>query len=135
MQWLVCILAMVINLFGPGAVGAAQQGDEFRPRHGPGEAHPPLRLEPGRGRAKKNGAPNGESRDERPRRRRRHPIRLTRRVRFGDVPHRPNHRSERRVDGGGVVEREANFEVLRAAGPVFWLQATTDTIRQAQFPP
>ncbi|MBM4093957.1 MAG: shikimate kinase [Planctomycetes bacterium] len=30
--------------------------------------------------------------------------------------------------GGGVVEREANFEALRAAGPVIWLQASVDTI-------
>lgn len=30
--------------------------------------------------------------------------------------------------GGGVVEREANFAVLRAAGPVIWLRASTDTI-------
>jgi shikimate kinase len=30
--------------------------------------------------------------------------------------------------GGGVVEREANFEVLRNAGPVIWLAATTETI-------
>jgi shikimate kinase len=30
--------------------------------------------------------------------------------------------------GGGVVEREANFPVLRAAGPVIWLKATTHTI-------
>jgi shikimate kinase len=30
--------------------------------------------------------------------------------------------------GGGVVEREPNFEVLRAAGPVFWLQASPATI-------
>ena len=30
--------------------------------------------------------------------------------------------------GGGVVEREANYEPLRAAGPVFWLQASTPTI-------
>lgn len=30
--------------------------------------------------------------------------------------------------GGGVVEREANFEVLRTAGTVVWLQADTDTI-------
>jgi len=32
--------------------------------------------------------------------------------------------------GGGVIEREANFEVLRAAGPVFWLKASTETIVQ-----
>ncbi len=30
--------------------------------------------------------------------------------------------------GGGVIEREANFGVLRAAGPVVWLKASTDTI-------
>jgi shikimate kinase len=30
--------------------------------------------------------------------------------------------------GGGVIEREANFAVLRAAGPVFWLTASTATI-------
>jgi len=30
--------------------------------------------------------------------------------------------------GGGVVEREANFEVLRRAGTVFWLRATPQTI-------
>jgi shikimate kinase len=30
--------------------------------------------------------------------------------------------------GGGVIEREANFSVLRAAGPVFWLTASTETI-------
>jgi shikimate kinase len=30
--------------------------------------------------------------------------------------------------GGGVIEREANFAVLRAAGPVFWLNASTETI-------
>ncbi|MCL4207946.1 MAG: shikimate kinase [Pirellulaceae bacterium] len=30
--------------------------------------------------------------------------------------------------GGGVIEREANFAVLRAAGPVFWLKASTGTI-------
>jgi shikimate kinase len=30
--------------------------------------------------------------------------------------------------GGGVIEREANFEVLRSAGPVIWLQASTRTI-------
>jgi shikimate kinase len=30
--------------------------------------------------------------------------------------------------GGGVIEREANFPVLRAAGTVFWLKASTDTI-------
>lgn len=32
--------------------------------------------------------------------------------------------------GGGVVEREANFAVLRAAGPVIWLSATPATIVQ-----
>jgi shikimate kinase len=32
--------------------------------------------------------------------------------------------------GGGVVEREANFEVLRRAGTVIWLKASTDTIVQ-----
>jgi len=30
--------------------------------------------------------------------------------------------------GGGVIEREANYPVLRAAGPVVWLKASTDTI-------
>jgi shikimate kinase len=30
--------------------------------------------------------------------------------------------------GGGVIERDANFEVLRAAGPVVWLKASTETI-------
>jgi shikimate kinase len=30
--------------------------------------------------------------------------------------------------GGGVVEREANFAPLRAAGPVVWLRASTATI-------
>ncbi|MFV1965591.1 MAG: shikimate kinase [Pirellulaceae bacterium] len=30
--------------------------------------------------------------------------------------------------GGGVVEREANFELLRSAGSVFWLQASTAAI-------
>jgi shikimate kinase len=30
--------------------------------------------------------------------------------------------------GGGVIEREANFERLRAAGPVVWLKARTETI-------
>jgi len=30
--------------------------------------------------------------------------------------------------GGGVIEREANFAALRAAGPVVWLKASTDTI-------
>jgi len=30
--------------------------------------------------------------------------------------------------GGGVVEREPNFAVLRAAGPVFWLRADPETI-------
>jgi shikimate kinase len=32
--------------------------------------------------------------------------------------------------GGGVVEREANYDVLRAAGPVIWLKATPETIVQ-----
>ncbi len=32
--------------------------------------------------------------------------------------------------GGGVIEREANFSVLQAAGPVVWLQASTETIVQ-----
>lgn len=32
--------------------------------------------------------------------------------------------------GGGVVERSANFEVLRAAGPVFWLKASPPVIVQ-----
>ena len=32
--------------------------------------------------------------------------------------------------GGGVVERENNFEVLRSAGKVFWLTATPSTIVQ-----
>jgi shikimate kinase len=32
--------------------------------------------------------------------------------------------------GGGVIEREANFEVLRSAGPVIWLKASTETIVQ-----
>lgn len=32
--------------------------------------------------------------------------------------------------GGGVVEREANFDVLRAAGPVVWLKASVQTIAQ-----
>lgn len=30
--------------------------------------------------------------------------------------------------GGGVIEREVNFDVLRAAGPVVWLTATPATI-------
>lgn len=30
--------------------------------------------------------------------------------------------------GGGVIEREANFPVLRGAGPVFWLTAANETI-------
>jgi shikimate kinase len=30
--------------------------------------------------------------------------------------------------GGGVIEREANFAPLRAAGPVVWLRASTATI-------
>jgi shikimate kinase len=30
--------------------------------------------------------------------------------------------------GGGVIERQANFAPLRAAGPVFWLRASTATI-------
>ncbi len=30
--------------------------------------------------------------------------------------------------GGGVIEREANIERLRAAGPVIWLTASTRTI-------
>jgi len=30
--------------------------------------------------------------------------------------------------GGGVIEREANFAVLRGAGTVVWLRAGTDTI-------
>ncbi len=30
--------------------------------------------------------------------------------------------------GGGVVEREANFAPLRAAGPVIWLKASTATV-------
>ncbi len=30
--------------------------------------------------------------------------------------------------GGGVVEREVNFDVLRSAGTVIWLKASTDTI-------
>jgi shikimate kinase len=30
--------------------------------------------------------------------------------------------------GGGVIEREANFDVLRAAGPVVWLKASVETI-------
>jgi shikimate kinase len=30
--------------------------------------------------------------------------------------------------GGGVIEREANFDRLRKAGPVVWLQATPATI-------
>lgn len=32
--------------------------------------------------------------------------------------------------GGGVIEREANFPVLRSAGTVLWLRASTDTIVQ-----
>ncbi len=32
--------------------------------------------------------------------------------------------------GGGVVERPANLEVLRAAGPVFWLKASPPVIVQ-----
>ena len=32
--------------------------------------------------------------------------------------------------GGGVVERENNFEVLRGAGMVFWLSASPQTIVQ-----
>ncbi len=32
--------------------------------------------------------------------------------------------------GGGVIEREANFDLLRAAGQVVWLRASTDTIVQ-----
>jgi shikimate kinase len=32
--------------------------------------------------------------------------------------------------GGGVVEREANFNALRSAGTVVWLQASTETIVQ-----
>ena len=32
--------------------------------------------------------------------------------------------------GGGVIEREANFEVLRAAGTVVWLKASTPVIVQ-----
>ena len=32
--------------------------------------------------------------------------------------------------GGGVIEREANFDVLRNAGTVVWLRASTDTIVQ-----
>lgn len=30
--------------------------------------------------------------------------------------------------GGGVIEREANFDVLRSAGPVIWLKASTQAI-------
>jgi shikimate kinase len=30
--------------------------------------------------------------------------------------------------GGGVIEREANYPVLRAAGPVVWLTASTETV-------
>ncbi len=30
--------------------------------------------------------------------------------------------------GGGVIEREANFDTLRSAGTVVWLQASTQTI-------
>ncbi len=32
--------------------------------------------------------------------------------------------------GGGVIEREANFAVLRNAGTVLWLRASTETIVQ-----
>ena len=32
--------------------------------------------------------------------------------------------------GGGVIEREANFAPLRAAGPVIWLRASPATIVQ-----
>ena len=32
--------------------------------------------------------------------------------------------------GGGVIEREANFQRLRSAGPVVWLQASPATIVQ-----
>ena len=32
--------------------------------------------------------------------------------------------------GGGVIEREANFAVLREAGPVVWLKASVETIVQ-----
>jgi shikimate kinase len=32
--------------------------------------------------------------------------------------------------GGGVIERDANYPVLRAAGPVVWLKATVETIVQ-----
>lgn len=32
--------------------------------------------------------------------------------------------------GGGVIERDANFAVLRQAGPVIWLKASTQTIVQ-----
>ena len=30
--------------------------------------------------------------------------------------------------GGGVIERDANFDILRGAGTVVWLKASTDTI-------
>ena len=30
--------------------------------------------------------------------------------------------------GGGVIEREANYAALRAAGPVIWLKASTETV-------
>ena len=30
--------------------------------------------------------------------------------------------------GGGVIEREANFDVLRSSGPVVWLKASTQAI-------
>lgn len=30
--------------------------------------------------------------------------------------------------GGGVIERDANYPVLRGAGPVVWLKASTETI-------
>ena len=33
--------------------------------------------------------------------------------------------------GGGVIERDANFPVLRAAGPVVWLKASAETIVHA----
>lgn len=32
--------------------------------------------------------------------------------------------------GGGVIEREPNYETLRAAGPVVWLKASVPTIVQ-----
>lgn len=32
--------------------------------------------------------------------------------------------------GGGVIERDANFSVLRRAGPVIWLKASVATIVQ-----